>query len=360
MAAGTASISLDNQTGFFTPEADTPNPFPRIFRPGRRIRVIAIPDETTGDIVPLFTGRLDASTDQYTPGGDFLTQAVTAVDFMGDWQAFTPTASAATGVQATSDRVTAALDRYDWPAAERDIQTGSHTMLSADLSLSTLEECQRAADAEGSVFFCDRDGKATFKARDWLTSDVRPTTVQGYVGYDEVPAGALAAHIIATQTSWELARVANIAAFLRDGGTVQRVEDEGSKGAYRPRTYTQSGLQNSTDAQVLTLASRYLAAYKDLRMRIDSVTIAAVEGDGDANRLLWDTRFGDRLAVRIAAPFGHLERETHVTGFSHVITADDWLVSFRLDDAQAIAVTYWILEDPEFGVLGDTTRLSPP
>ena len=43
-------------------------------------------------------------------------------------------------------------------------------------------------------------------------------------------------------------------------------------------------------------------------------------------------------------------------GIDHQITADDWSVSFRLDDSQTIEYAYWILEDPEFGVLNETTR----
>src|SRR5690606_16326013 len=42
---GTCSIVVDNTDGFFTPGVDAPSsPFFREFRPGRRIRVVALPD----------------------------------------------------------------------------------------------------------------------------------------------------------------------------------------------------------------------------------------------------------------------------------------------------------------------------
>src|SRR5690606_11582850 len=109
-------------------------------------------------------------------------------DFMADWQAFNPLAlETPTGVQRTDQRVAAALDRLGWPEEDRDIQVGEHTMQSSFLAQSVLEECQRAAESEGGAFFCGPDGKAVFKARDWLTTDERSTTIQGYLGYEQIP-----------------------------------------------------------------------------------------------------------------------------------------------------------------------------
>ena len=74
---------------------------------------------------------------------------------------------------------------------------------------------------------------------------------------------------------------------------------------------------------------------------------------------MWDIQLGDLVAVKARTPYGWvIEREAHVFGIDHQITADDWLVSFRLDDAQTIDLTYWILEDEVFGVLNETTRVA--
>src|SRR5690606_34033766 len=78
----------------------------------------------------------------------------------------------------------------------------------------------------------------------------------------------------------------------------------------------------------------------------------------DRNRLIWDTRFGDRLAVRVKTRRWEAEREAHVMGIRHHITASDWAVTFRLDDAQALPTTFWVLQDPDLGALGETTRLA--
>ena len=142
---------------------------------------------------------------------------------------------------------------------------------------------------------------------------------------------------------------------------MQEVFDEPSYNKYGWLTYQRTDFHNSTDGEVLQLATDYLNAHLESRLRIDSVTIVGVEDtdNEDLNRLLWATEFGDRLSILVQPPWGwEVERETHVMGISHSITASDWSVTFMLDDAQATVFTYWILGDPEFGVLGETTRLS--
>lgn len=359
--AGSARIVVDNTTGIFTPGSAAPSPFFRQYRPGRRIRVVAVPDPDNPVKVPLFTGRLDASNNELADGGHDSTAVLSCLDYMASFAAHNPPEGPATGTQRTDERVHAALDRMEWPEDLRDVQTGVHHVRSSTLADSTLEECQRAADAEGGAFFASPDGKATFKARNWLTDDPRSKDVQGYIGYDEVPAGAQAAHAVDIQTSWELARVVNDVGFARAGGTMQFAVDPPSRLAYGPRSYRRTDFENSSDSEVENLAVRYLQSFKDVRLRVDSVTIGAVADpdNEDLNRLLWDTRLGDRLAVRVASAHGwEIEREVHVMGITHQITGNDWQATFRLDDAQTIPVTFWILQDPNLGVLGETTRVA--
>ena len=355
--SASADITVDNTTGVFTPESGIVE-WLLPFRPGRRIRVVAVPDEETGVKVPLFTGQIDQTLDQYDDAGHAITTGIVCTDYMAAWSAHTPVpASSPTGYQLSSVRVNAALDRYGWPVDQREIQTGNHDMQSSFLDQSTLEECQLAADAEGGAFYCDRTGKAVFKARDWLTTDSRSVNIQGYLGYDEIPAppGASvwdtalwdtdiwagyqgnSAHIIGVAATWEQARIVNQVKMARTGGPIQTEEDPDSQSAYGIRTYQVTDLPNRRTTDVAILANRYLAAFKDSRMRIDSVTISAVDDmdNTDKHRLFWDTRFGDRLALRIATPWGwDFDKEVHVMALHHQISSDDWTVTLQLDDAQ--------------------------
>jgi hypothetical protein len=201
------------------------------------------------------------------------------------------------------------------------------------------------------------DGVATFKARDWLTTDARSVNIQGYLGYTDlpVPAGASvwdtaewdtdiwegfernAAHILSVATSWETARVVNQVAYARVGSEAQEVEDTVSQDQHGIRSYQRTDLENNADTEVAFLAARAVEAFKDSRMRVEEVTITTIEDipGEDRHRLFYDTQFGDRLSILIQSAWGwNIEKEVHVMGISHQITADDWQATFQLDDAQ--------------------------
>ena len=170
---GTASVTVDNTTGIFTPESGVPDPWFREFRPGRRMRIVAIPDPETGVKVPLFTGRFEGLEGHPDDAGYAITATLSLHDYAGDWAAFDPLETTDTGNQRTDLRVHAALDRYGWPTDERDIQVGDHNVTGSTLSDTTLEECQRAADAEGGAFYCSKDGLATVQEQG-LADDGHP------------------------------------------------------------------------------------------------------------------------------------------------------------------------------------------
>ena len=330
------SVVVDNTEGIFTPDSEVEH-WHLPFRPGRRIRVVAIPDYLDGTKYALFTGQIDSINDSYDDAGHAITTTIIASDFISVWQAHNPAMlETPTGVQTTSERVHAALDRMDWSMARRIVQTGVHTMQTSYLAQTTYEECARAADAEGGAFYSDRNGNAVFKARDWLTTDPRSVSVQGWLGYDTVPEDSATAHVLGIATTHEAARIVNDVQFARVGSTVQYAFDVTSQVLHGIRSYQRTDLENSVDSQVEFLAERYLGAFKDDRARLDAVTISAVEDplNEDRNRMLWDTRFGDRLSILVKPPWGwDYEKEVHVMAISHVITADDWTVTFQLDDA---------------------------
>lgn len=170
--AASATLLLDNSEGIFTPSSDRPPPFHLPFRPGRRVRIITIIDAGLGPVkVPIFTGRVDSAFDLYADAGFDVTTLLPLTDDAALWADNNPLAlSTATGIQSTDARVDAALDRLTtpWPIDRRDIAAGAHTMQTSFLAQPTLEECQRAAEAEGGAFYASPAGRATFRHRDWL------------------------------------------------------------------------------------------------------------------------------------------------------------------------------------------------
>lgn len=167
--AGTLTLELDNTDGLFTPNV-APHMWGLPFRPGRVVQLVVFPDPDQPELgVPLFTGRIQSLTDVFDEGGTDIRTLVYAADFLADLHANNPPAlEVATGVQSTDARVHAALDYAEIPVEQRDVQIGEHTMQTSFLAQTTLEECQRAADAEGGAFYCDGRGTFVFRARDWL------------------------------------------------------------------------------------------------------------------------------------------------------------------------------------------------
>lgn len=365
---GGLTVTLDNTSGIFTPNPPVPVPWVIPWRPGRRIRVVTIPDLTTGEKVPLFTGVIDTPNVVFTEAGYDVIAIVHALDYMASWSANNPPATVATGTQLTSERVEAALDYAEWPVEDRLISAGKHTMETSELAQTTLEEVQRAADSEGGAFYCDAAGRAVFRHRDWLAEDTRSVVVQGYLGYDpaDVPEDAQIAHVLDVQTSWELNRVRNDIQFARVGGTLQRVTDAASKVAYGGmwRSYQRTDFHNISDSQVRLLALRYLDVFKVDRLRIEEVQLAANDDpdDLDLNRLFWQTDFGDLLQVLIPTTHGwEVEASVHVVGIKHEITPDDWLVTLTVDDSATFIpeLTYWELGVIDRSELGNSTILAP-
>jgi hypothetical protein len=340
--AGTAVVTLNNTTGLFTPVGDAPQPWGVPFRPGRKVQISVLPDPADPERrETLFTGRIDERTDEYDEAGAALTTVLNLIDTLGELGMNNPPAlEVATGVQPTHDRVNAALDVGLIDEADRDIQTGVHTMQTSFLAQTTLEEAQRAADAEGGAFFADSDGKLVFKSRDWLSVDPRSIEIQGYLGFETSPdPGVPEAQIVSgsVQTIESLARIRNDIQFARDEGTMQWVFDTGSMAQNGIRSYSRTDYNNNTDAEVLFLAERQLAAYSESRLRVQRVAIQANDDpNNDAlNRLFYETQFGDLVALEVRTLHGWKipSFTTHVIGIAGRITNEDWTVVFTLDDS---------------------------
>src|SRR5690606_35295823 len=139
--------------------------------------------------------------------------------------------------------------------ASRDVEIAQAATGDGDARLSELAVFSYALTAE------DID----------LPTDLpsRPVNVQARIGFPDGPP------VVDARVSWDVARVRNHITFARTGGTVQVAEDAASQAAYGKRSYQRLDFQNNSNAQVLTLAQRALAAWKDDRIRVDQVTIAA-------------------------------------------------------------------------------------
>lgn len=168
--------------------------------------------------------------------------------------------------------------------------------------------------------------------------NVRSTEIQGYIGYgDDVPDPSVpSSELVGVEWSYETARVENDVQLARTGGSAQQAQDINSQIRYGRRSYQFFDLINNTDTDVAFLAARRLASNRDLRRRIESVTLAAnADPDNDdLNRLFYTLQIGDLVSVKVQTLHGwSFEGLGHVFGIKHRITPDDWEVTYRIDDS---------------------------
>lgn len=349
----TAQIVFANDTGRYNPESGVPGIGGLTLRPGRRIRFSG---NAGAGWIPLFTGVIDALEESYAPGGENIITTMLAYGYAGLLANENPPAlgSAVGAGDLTSERVDRVLDAFGWPdeTGDRSIQTGIHTMPSTTLARSRLEEIQRAATAEGTVFFFDGDGIPTFKALGWLNTDTRSITTQIYPGRGN----AGDPEIIGVRTEWSAQLIRNDVQYTRVGGSMVRVQDYASQALYGAVfSEVVTDLELQTDAQVTTLADRFLAARAYDQLRLRELELHAA--DGDTAEALLELELGDLVEATVETLHGwDYTVEAHVMGIDYRVTADDWVLRLRLDPDLA-STAYWVLEDATLGVLGSTTRL---
>lgn len=330
MRTGWFSLLLDNQRGIFNPATEIAQTVDFALRPGRWFRLECFTDSTGW--VPLFTGYIDSITDQYSSGGYGVDTRVGGYGFAGVMQldrlpAVEPAILAGA---LSSERVNFLLDRMDWDPVSRNIQTGIATMQATTFPGSNLKEFQNASEAEGGAYFHDAEARPTFKARDWLSTDPRSTELQfriGGPGADIDPIGY--------DVDWSGQRIYNDVQYTREGGSLQRVTNEASISRYYRRTLQRTELENDNDLQVLELADRTLAALAYDRIRI--VSVEAWPRDEESAGLALTAELGDLVEATVTTGAGWAyTAEAHVMGIAHRVTAGDWRVSLRLDDAATI------------------------
>jgi len=157
--------------------------------PMRAIRIQAVYAGTT---YPIFRGNVDPDSWQTIYEGPKSTAVVVAAsDAYAVFASFDRNAGATVGSGETSGaRINRILDSIGWPAADRLVATGDSTLQSTNLADNTLTELLLTADSELGEFYADASGRAVFRNRRAIFSDLRSTRPNAIFGDDPaVPPG---------------------------------------------------------------------------------------------------------------------------------------------------------------------------
>lgn len=365
--AGTMSFSVSNTDNRFNPSQttyyyDTVNARTKI-QPLKRVRMSATYNATTYRI---FEGFLQSVPVKFISAGADSIVSFTCVDVFKIFQS-----SQLDGVgwrvgivgftelglstrlsyndtqELSSDRVTRILNAVGYPSNRRDILTGTKEVISQSITTNVLSALRDCETAENGQFFIAKDGKATFRNRNYKLSNPLAINVQGVFSNDgtNLPYSNVS-------TSFDDNEIINVYEWQRSGGAVQYKADADSVLRYRAKESNKETI-NITDADVLSIIEQRIAETSLPILRIDDLTVNPRE-----NLNLWEQvlgrEFGDRISVKIVNVDGSsFTDELWIESITHNVNASsqNWSWTATLSPAGSSA---WILGQAK---LGEGTRL---
>lgn len=332
--AGTASVTLNNRDGRFSP-ANTSGPYVSggitQIRPLRPIRITAAYAGTT---YPVYRGYVLSWTESWTGGavgkGDSVTVLACADEFTRlaavDGMETTPVGAG----ELAGARVHRILNAAGH-TGDRDIDVGVNTMQATTLADKTLSELEKTMTAEGGALYVDAAGSVVFDQQTALVDNARSVVSQATFADDGTGLPYADA-----ETAYNSDLVVNWTAYTASGGTAQSVFDATSRALYGDRRATETDLICETDGQALALAQWVVQQYKDPEYRFTSITIKPRR----APTTLWPQALGrlvrDQITVKRNPPGGFaITQSCHIAGVSHDITEDNWITTWQLWSATA-------------------------
>ena len=345
--AGTSSIVVDNSDRHFDPLYPDGPYFGQLI-PRRSVRI-------TCNGFPVFLGSIDDFDIAYAPSNRSqvnisVSDAFSTLTNSG-LEEFTPSA------QLSGARVNAVLDRpeVDWPAAEREIDTGNSTMLGALVAegTSVLEYLQLVSNSEFGDLFIGKDGKVVFRERNSV-----PNT-PNLVFTDEVVAGvyqgiqfASVNNVYGSENLYNRILITNASSPALEA----TASDSDSQAIYGPRSYSQSNLLVASQSELQFLADYLLARFKEPQYRFEAVTVVMDTLTTPNQDAVLDLEIGDIVQVRFEPSDipPAIEQYVRIIGISHDWSSSSKNITFALE---RLDFAIFILDNPVLGEL-DNDRLA--
>lgn len=363
--AGTLSLRLNNMTRRFDP-TNAAGPYFGNILPMRRIRVRATYNNTA---FPLYSGYVESWGQEWHGWQDAVVTVTASDAFMVLNLAQVNTSFP---IQTSDGRVNSVLNAIGWtiggpawlldtsaldvttvlgPTGDRVVNPGQSTIQASVLAnTSALAHLQDVADSEFGLLFTDREGAVTFLGR--LASAIGSSASNaGTFGELEMP-------YVDILLSYDDTDVWNDVRITPNGGSEQVAADGTSQAQYFVRTLARTSLHN-TGSDALGLAQMLLTRHKQPALQVSSMTLDGEVAPTAVYPQMLGRDIGDLVTVRRRPPAGGsmIEQVSIIQGIGVGYTAEGgiWSTMWRLSPADT--ATYWVLEDPMFGVLDSTSRL---
>lgn len=313
VAAGTAVISLNNKDRRFDPTHAT-GPYYGNLEPMVPVRIQADYSAVTYDV---FYGYAEAWPQLWpTQGNNYARcdlQLVDGFKLLG----FHETA-VAQSEEASHTRVGNLLDEASWPAAFRDLNTGTYTLAAITPNCqSVLQLCQEAARSEDGMFFIAADGSPTLQ-QSTFRSGASVTATYGDDGAELRYRGL--------ELDYSDRMIFNEVTVVTVDGSSVTVEDTTSQTSYGKRTMKHFDTHSKDATDATTLANSILTRWKDPAVRVESLVVEpTVDPAG-----LWPRVLGDDLSTKYTVkrrpPGGGaaISQDVFLEGVEHTVTLSRW------------------------------------
>ena len=341
---GEAVIQFQDFTGNWNP-ANTSSPYYPQIKPMRQVQVYTTYQAVT---YPLFAGYIWSFDYEWVdPSADYAIVTIRAIDgFRLLALANITTVTGAGNKDLPGERINQILDEIDWPSTLRAIDMGD-TELENDPGdeRSALEAIQTIENSDLGAFFIDHEGRATYYDRGHLSQLASGTAYE----FDD---NGTNIQYQAIDISYDETELANQVTLTRLSGQPQTVSDSSSISEYFLRSYSRSGLMMETNTLALNRAQSILNYRKQVRVRIDSLTLDISSNSNRVEPAL-GLEIGDPIIVtKQMAGTSDIVLRLTVQGHSHDITPDRWITT--ISTAYPLS-TAFILGSTEFGILGTNT-----
>jgi hypothetical protein len=341
---GEAVIQFQDFTGDWNP-ANSNSPYYPNIKPMRQVQVVTNYQNTE---YFLYSGYIWSWDYEWAdPSVDYALVTIRAVDaFRLLALANITTVTGAANKDLPGERIDLILDEIDWPQTVRAIDLGD-TELENDPGdeRSVLEAIQTIENSDLGAFYIDPTGKPTYLSRNTLSTRAAGTAYQ----FDDTGTNI---QYQAVDLSYDETELANSVTLTRLSGSPQTADDTVSIDEYFLRSYSRSGLMMETNALALQQANRILNYRKQLRVRIDSLTLD-LSSDSTRVEPALALEVGDPIIVTKTMAGGtSITLRLTIQGHQHDITPDRWITTFST--AYPLS-TAFVLGSPELGILGTNT-----
>jgi hypothetical protein len=327
---GNATVVLDNRARLFDPNHAS-SPYASSIKPRRNVVI-------TSDGEPLFTGLVEDWDLEFQLSGDATSAAACADGFLVLSQA--AVTAGTQSPEASGVRVDAVLTEIDWPTSKRDLDTGQVTLQAdvVDANVNLLDYLQLVADTEYGALFMARDGRVTFRDRDYQQSFV-----------ETVEFGGTAIPYSAITVGYGSDLLYNLITLTREAGGTAIAAGTASQADYGIAELSKSGYLHATDAETQELADYLLSVYAEPTFRITGMSIH-MDGLTSAQRTsVCGLEIADAVQVTFSPAVGSaIVQYARVDRIAHTISPDRHEVSLEFSQA----TPSFILGHPEFGLIG--------